>query len=249
MYVIEEYEKMINTLKSHRNYSKLYNLSKNLHNLDFISDEILLSYGQCLILAGEFKDAKCIYEKLYNSNYKNYFVLASLLFLEFENYNWEGAFYYLEELKTFCNKKQLCELIPFEIYLYKMNDINSDKICRTKSAIYLRKQIDEYNKEKAINFIKHQKDISQFYFNIEMNVDDLFYICLNNVCNNDRSLQFNPFYPSITFFDRYYANVNDYYLVKNRYKYAKISTLPFSNNICMIEPSTNDESIKKLVIK
>lgn len=244
MYEIEEFEKMINNLKRQKNYSKLYMFSKNLHSLDFISDEILLTYGQCLILAGEYKEAKNIFEKLYNSNYKNYFVLASLLFLEFENCQWEGALYYVEELKNFCNKKQLCELIPFEIYLYKMNGINSNEICKTNSAIYLRKQIDKYNQDKAIKFINYQNNMD-----FETNIEDLFYGCLNHVCKTDRGIQFNSFCPSISFFDRYYMNMESYSLVRSKYKYVKISTLPFSNHICMIEPKTHNETIKQLVIK
>jgi len=115
------------------------------------------------------------------------------------------------------------------------------------SRVILEKQIDNYDSDKTIKFINFQGNVDEF--NLEINTTDLFYGCLNHVCNNDRGLQFNPFYQSISFFDRYYMSIDNYSLIKSKYKFAEISTLPFTNHICMIKPTPSDRKIKKLIIK
>ncbi|MCI9586114.1 MAG: hypothetical protein HFH45_05745 [Bacilli bacterium] len=270
MFEIEEYERMIAKMHHNKQFSKMYDLSKNLYTYEFVSEKIRMTYGQCLLLAGENIKANDVFDKLYDEQYRNYHIIASLLYICFEAYDYESALFYLNELKKYCNKKQLSELVPIEIYLYTKLGINTNSICKTKSAFYLRNQINEYSKDRAINFISYKNHYSDNGFNNDINFESLFYSSLNYVVNNERGIQFNPFLQSIRLFDKYYLDINGIYLGEYQktqpftdfdytkaptqvvytspYQYAEISTLPFTNHICMIKPTTSDKKIKKLTI-
>lgn len=270
MLEIEEYERILNKMYRNKQFSKMYDLSRSLNTYEFVSEKIRLIYGQCLLLAEENVKANYILDKLYDEQYLNYNVIACLLYICFEAHDYESALFYLNKLKKYCNKRQLSELVPIEIYLYTKLGINTDTICKTKSAFYLRNQINEYSKNRAINFISYKNHYSDNGFDNDINFESLFYSSLNYVVNNERGIQFNPFLQSIRLFDKYYMDINGIYLGEYQetqsftdfdyskapaqvvytspYQYAEISTLPFTNHICMIKPTTSDKKIKKLTI-
>lgn len=271
MLEIEEYERMLNKMYHNRQFSKMYDLARSLNTYEFVSEKIRMTYGQCLLLAGENIEAGHVFDKLYDEQYINYHILASQLYICFEEYDYQGALFYLNELKKYCNKKQLSELVPIEIYLYTKLGINTDTICKTKSAFYLRNQINGYSKDRAIDFISYKNRYSNNGFEDDINFESLFYSALNHVTTNERGIQFNPFLKSIRLFDKYYMDINGAYLGEYQpeprfydieypkeslgkklytspYKFAEISTLPFTNHICMIKPTSSDRKIKKLII-
>ncbi len=247
LFETEEYEKIIDKFIRQGNLIDAYNLSKSLYSYEFVSEKIRMTYGQCLVLAEENDLALDVFEKLNDAGYVNYFVLSNLLNLSFEHHNHESSLFYLNELKRFCNRKQLLQLVPFEIYLYYVLGYDLNDICRTKSAFYLRNQITSFDQERAIRFIDYQ---NRYYdgFDNNTNFESLFFSSLNFVVNNSRGLQFNPFIKSICFFDKYYMNIDGFYFGDCNYKVAEISTLPFSNHICMVKPCGGDKSVKKLII-
>lgn len=248
MFEIDEYEKVINKMIRIGDFKSVFCLSKSLYDYEFVSEKIRMIYGQCLVLMGNNYLASEVFEKLYNEGYHNYYVLSNLLFICFESYDFEGASIYLNELKRFCNRRQLSYLIPFEIYLYKVLGYDTSSICLTKSALYLKNQISCFDRKKAINFIRFKNNYGDFSFDNDCNIEGLFYMALDYVCANDRGLQFNPFGNDICFFDKYYMDFDSFSLVRSPYVYVEISTLPFSNHICMIRPSFKDGTIKKLSI-
>jgi len=248
MFETEEYEKIITKMMNAGQLQDVYNLSKSLYTYEFASEKLRMTYGQCLVLSRENELAFKVFEKLYEEGYINYSILANLLFICFENYDFESVFYYLNELKKFCNKNQLRQLVPFEIYLYNVLGFDSTSICKTLSALYLKGQIESYSKQKAIDFIKTKNNYGYLRFNNETNIDELFYGALDYTVKTERGLQFNPFGFYINFFDKYYIETNKYSLAECPYRYAEVSSLPFSNHICMIAPSKTDKTLKKLTI-
>lgn len=269
MFEIEEYERMLSKMYRNRQFSSMYDLSGSLYTYEFVSEKIRMIYGQCLILDMKNDLALDVFERLYDENYLNYHILAGLLYICFESYDYEAALFYLNKLKEYCNKTQLSELVPIEIYLYMRLGLNTNSICRTKSAFYLRNQIRDYRQDKAINFISYKNRYSSVGFESDINFENLFYNALNHVAINERGIQFNPFLKSISLFDKYYMNINGSYLGEYQqtpaitysdypkelldqaiytspYQYAEISTLPFTNHICMIKPANFDNKIKKL---
>jgi len=246
MFETEEYEKIILKMINAGQFNDVYNLSKSLYTYEFVSEKLRMTYGQCLVLADENNLAFEVFEKLCEEGYSNYSVFANLFFICFENYDFESAFFYLNELKKYCNKNQLRQLVPFEIYLYTVLGFDCQNICKTPSAFYLKKQIESYSRQRAIDFIKFKNDYIGFYG--ETNIDELFYGGLDYTAKTERGLQFNPFGFYMNFFDKYYIEASKYSLKITPYKYAEISSLPFSNHICMIKPSKTDKTLKKLAI-
>lgn len=268
MLEIEQYEKILAKMYRNRQFNDMYALSRNLYTYEFVSEKIRMTYGQCLLLAQENLKASYVFDKLYDEQYFNYHMSACLLYICFEAFDYEAALFYLNELKRYCNKKQLLELVPIEIYLYTKLGINTNTICKTQSAFYLKNQIDHYNKGKAINFIRYYNSYNNG-FSKDINFEGLFYNALNFVTSNNRGIQFNPFIKSIRLFDKYYMDIRGTYLGEQQnefllgnspleplepvlypslYQYAEISTLPFTNHICMIKPTASDQKIKKLII-
>lgn len=269
MFEIKEYERILNKMYHNKQFSSMYDLSRSLYTYEFVSEKIRMIYGQCLLLAGENIKASDVFEKLYDEQYLNYHILAGLLYICFEEYDYESALFYLNKLKKYCNKTQLSELVPIEIYLYTRLGMNTNSICKTKSAFYLKNQITEYSQDRAIDFIGYKNRYSNTGFEGDINFESLFYNAINHVSSNERGIQFDPFLKSIRLFDKYYMDINGFYLGEYQrtplltytdypeeyrlqytspYQYAEISTLPFTNHICMIRPTTSDNKIKKLTI-
>ncbi len=235
---IKAIEKVIYKLKKNHQYQEVYGLTKRLYESDNASDKMGIIYGQSLLLDGKPEEANRIFEKYYIDNSQNVELLLCLFQIAFEKYDFEGALAYLEELKPFVNKNLFKKLIPFEIYLREVNGLEANAICHTKTTIYLLRQIKKYSDYQAIKFIKDYNLNNAWGFTKETNFEALFYEALHYVLQRKKENCFNPFKLDIDFFDKYYMDISHYSLTYTPFKYAKISTLPFSNHICMISPTT-----------
>lgn len=242
----KQIEKEIYRLKQKRDYEQVFLLTKKLYADRKCDSRIAMIYANCLIMAGDFKKAEYVINKLYPDYSLEVDIFYNLFNISFESFQFENSEFYLNKLKAITNKNVHINAIPYEIYFANFKRKSSDDICRNPSSKYLDSQIKNYSRDKAIDFIQKQNKVSTTRFNQNANITGLFYQSLNYVSGIDRGIQINPLSLKVCFFDKYYM---PYYLEpETPYRFIEISTIPFTNHICMIQPCKSDNHQKKLIL-